>query len=1258
MQGDLDGQGDCSVPQTLAPAGQAGDSYTCSFTVDVLGNVGEEKTDFVIAIVEDDDGNSVFGYDTETVTFTDVPPDFTVSKTPNPASVPEDGGSVRYTVVIENLAPEDVQITSLVDLQDGVTLDLDGEGSCLVTQTIPPNGTYTCSFRRAVNGNAGDIVSDTVTATGEDDDGNTADRSADAEVLITPTDPRLTVTKVAAPSAVPEPGGDVTYTVTITNDSVSTDPVTIQSLTDSIEGGPAATPSDLDCAGASGPVTPEFVMQPGDVVTCTFAGTITGNAGDSTSDSFAVTGVDDEGAPANGSGSETVPVTDVLPTMTVTKTADPNPIPEPGGPVTYTVSVENTSPESVFISAIFDDVAGPLTPGSCVLPAGGELSAGDTYECSWIGSVSGDVGDVRSNIVTVTASDDEGNVIQVADREDTVISDVLPTFDLLKTATPTSLPEPGGNVTFTIWLTNTTIEPITVDDAVDDVYGPLSGLGTCDTLVGITIVPGDTYLCTFVAPVTGTAALSPYTDTITVSVSDNDGNSVGGDASADVELTNVTPTIRLRKGRTPASLPEPGGVFTFTIRVDNQSAIEDVILTSLDDDIYGDIAVPSNPNIVSTTCALPQTIPPGGRYDCRFDAEFLGDAGESQRDVVTATAQDDEGTEVTDTDPATVRITDVPPQISATKSPDPASLPEPGGDATFSVEIFNESTVESVELTTLDDDIYGDLTSTAGDIVSTTCVLPQTIAIGSSYACAFVAPVIGTAESSPYTDTITATAVDNEDNSAQAQASAQVELTDVLPQISLEKTASPLTLPEPGGAFTYTVVVTNDSVEPVTVASFLDIPYGDITQVQGDVTATTCATGATIPVGGTYQCDFTATFNGNAGETQSDIVFATATDDEGNVAAADDDAQVELTDVLPQISLEKTASPLTLPEPGGAFTYTVVVTNDSVEPVTVASFLDIPYGDITQVQGDVTATTCATGATIPVGGTYQCDFTATFNGNAGETQSDIVFATATDDEGNVAAADDDAQVELTDVLPQISLEKTASPLTLPEPGGAFTYTVVVTNDSVEPVTVASFLDIPYGDITQVQGDVTATTCATGATIPVGGTYQCDFTATFNGNAGETQSDIVFATATDDEGNVAAADDDAQVELTDVPSSIEVTKDAFPTEVNEPGDTVTFSITVENTSPVDTVTIDSLTDDIHGDLDGQGDCAVPFDLAPAATYACSFTADVTGNAGDTETDTVTASGTDDDECPSRMTTMPPSPSSTYCPGSPSTRRPRR
>ncbi len=38
---------------------------------------------------------------------------------------------------------------------------------------------------------------------------------------------------------------------------------------------------------------------------------------------------------------------------------------------------------------------------------------------------------------------------------------------------------------------------------------------------------------------------------------------------------------------------------------------------------------------------------------------------------------------------------------------------------------------------------------------------------------------------------------------------------------------------------------------------------------------------------------------------------------------------------------------------------------------------------------------------------------------------------------------------------------------------------------------------------------------------------------------------------------------------------------------EPGGDVTFTVRIDNTSAVDDVTIDSLTDTIYGDLDGQG-----------------------------------------------------------------------
>ena len=87
--------------------------------------------------------------------------------------------------------------------------------------------------------------------------------------------------------------------------------------------------------------------------------------------------------------------------------------------------------------------------------------------------------------------------------------------------------------------------------------------------------------------------------------------------------------------------------------------------------------------------------------------------------------------------------------------------------------------------------------------------------------------------------------------------------------------------------------------------------------------------------------------------------------------------------------------------------------------------------------------------------TYDCAFTALVDGNAGTVETDTVTASGLDDDGFDVSASDDADVTITDVLPAISLVKTASPLTLPEPGGTFTFSVTRRQHSVEPVVLDS-----------------------------------------------------------------------------------------------------------------------------------------------------------------------------------------------------------
>lgn len=325
----------------------------------------------------------------------------------------------------------------------------------------------------------------------------------------------------------------------------------------------------------------------------------------------------------------------------------------------------------------------------------------------------------------------------------------------------------------------------------------------------------------------------------------------------------------------------------------------------------------------------------------------------------------------------------------------------------------------------------------------------------------------------------------------------------------------------------------------------------------------------------------------------------------------------------------------TLDEPGGSVTYRIkftVLGNDKTPDVYLQSLTDDLHGDITQVQGDITSTTCS----IPAqpldgnGGSYSCTFTASISGDGGDEFPDEVTATATDGVGNQFTRKDTAKVVIADKGPAITIVKTANPTSVVEPGGNVSFSFLITNTSVssDPVTIDTLIDTVYGDLNG-KGD-----CSVPQTIAGNnGTYSCSFTVFVAGNYTDSETNVVTASGTDDEGNPVSDDDSANVLVTNTPSSITLTKTASASSLPEPGGPVVFTLVVTNTSSVDSVTITSLTDTVFGDLNGQGDCSVPQALGNALSgnnvYTCSFTANVTGNANASHTNTATAAGTDDD-----------------------------
>ena len=191
----------------------------------------------------------------------------------------------------------------------------------------------------------------------------------------------------------------------------------------------------------------------------------------------------------------------------------------------------------------------------------------------------------------------------------------------------------------------------------------------------------------------------------------------------------------------------------------------------------------------------------------------------------------------------------------------------------------------------------------------------------------------------------------------------------------------------------------------------------------------TCDDQATaIPVGGSFTCTFDAALSGMAGDPDHEnTVTANADDNDGNTATDDATETVAFTDTLPSISTTKTPSVGSLPEPGGTVTFSVSVTNTSVEPVTLTSLDDDVFGDL--LDGGNPAITNNTCDDQPTGMAVGGDLLLLLRcrprrRRLGGRPLQHGHRTCRRRRGQPAESSDDADVAFTDVLPTISVTKT------------------------------------------------------------------------------------------------------------------------------------------------------------------------------------------------------------------------------------------
>ena len=461
-------------------------------------------------------------------------------------------------------------------------------------------------------------------------------------------------------------------------------------------------------------------------------------------------------------------------------------------------------------------------------------------------------------------------------------------------------------------------------------------------------------------------------------------------------------------------------------------------------------------------------------------------------------------------------------------------------------------------------------------------------------------------------------------------------------EIEVYKTANPRFVRGNSGEVYFEVEVFNESdrTDELVITSLVDNQFGNLAG-QGN-----CETGARLSAGESYRCEFRKTLSGNPGDVHENTVTATAVDDLGESVTAADNARVLFIAASepPQADIRviKTASPHSVNEPGGPVVYQVELWNDGETDLRLTAL------DDSQTGGDGTLNgvgSCSLPQDIAKGLSYSCGYTLQVTGRYPSSIVNTVTATAVvPNGGDEVTATDTVVVNLRDTPVALSMKKL--PRTSIISGRTnVTYELVIENHSLaKSVTLSSLVDNYHGDVTNLDLNCgsTAITDPLSLTLTPGTSIECTFTGSVP-EVSETvptetayYPDTVTASGTADDGSAVSVIATAEVQLIPEASEIQpspvlvVVKIAQPDRVPVTGGDVTFTAEIINASASESINVEELIDDIHGDLSGVGTCANistsnPLEIEAGSSYSCAFTKNLSGAAGEIERDTITAYG---------------------------------
>ncbi|MGD8684748.1 MAG: hypothetical protein PVG27_12440, partial [Chloroflexota bacterium] len=771
--------------------------------------------------------------------------------------------------------------------------------------------------------------------------------------------------------------------------------------------------------------------------------------------------------------------------------------------------------------------------------------------------------------------------IELGDALECTITNFHADIEITKTAEPGFYAEVGDVVSYTITATNTGSATLSNVDIADNFPGGLDGW-QCTPAEPATLAPGESIVCTA---------------THTITEADIEAGQVYNQACVDTDQTSkpvcddetvLLSELEIVKEADVDWYSAAGDVINYTITATNtgQSALTNV---DISDNLFDDLE-----NWVCTPPLVVDELQPGESIVCTASYTITGADIEAGQVFNQACVDSDETPEVCDD------VTTPHAELEIEKSATPDTYSAVGDEIVYTVIATNtgQATLENVDIS---DELIDGLDSWTCQVGDTEVTLPVAeLLSGQSIVCTATYTITDNdvTGSEPEGFVVNTACADSDQTPEVCD---EVTVNEIV--IELIKSVTPTVLPEPGGTFTYTLYIDNESVVPLEITELVD----DNSALSPDWAAN-CAVlvGQTLAPdapGTADEVTCTYTVERTVAGTYPNTAQVTGTDANGREARAEDDVSVRV--LRSELDIVKEADVDTYSAVGDEIGYTVTATNTGESTLTNVDISD-------ELIDGLASWTCDPGnpvASLAPGESIVC--TATYI----ITQADIDAGTVF----NQACVDSDLTPEVCDdvtvLLAELEIVKAASVEYYTGAGEEIVYTVTATNTGEATLTNVDISD-------ELIDGLASWTCDPGnpvASLAPGASITC--TAVYTITEADIEAGTVFNQAcvvSDEFGSEEEICD--EVTIRDINVTITKTPDQ---DIVNSGDEVTFTLVYRHDVPVTMAPIyaHSLTDSDFGDLFHAGNTAVTDNTCPAGAgellepdtdYTCEFTATLTGS----------------------------------------------